>query len=135
MVDDGSSTLAALENLDRIETHDFGRPLRVVRQENQYLGAARNTGVRHATGDLIAFVDDDDVVEKTYVSAMVQALEATGADVVTVAIHGFESDDAGIVADGADRRGVGVHGRRTASRPRWSTRSAGGGAVPPVDAR
>jgi glycosyltransferase involved in cell wall biosynthesis len=34
--------------------------VRVVRQANRGEGVARNVGVRHATSDLIAFLDDDD---------------------------------------------------------------------------
>lgn len=37
--------------------------IKVVEQENQGLGAARNTGVRYVTGDYIWFVDSDDWVE------------------------------------------------------------------------
>src|SRR5919201_1801824 len=40
-------------------------PLRYLYQENQGLPAARNAGVGRATGDLIAFVDDDDLVPPT----------------------------------------------------------------------
>ena len=36
--------------------------MRVVHTENRGLGAARNEGLRHVTGDLLAFADSDDVV-------------------------------------------------------------------------
>lgn len=35
--------------------------VRVHRQDNAGTAAARNTGLRHSTGDLVAFLDDDDV--------------------------------------------------------------------------
>src|SRR3954447_641708 len=38
---------------------------RVVHTENRGLGAARNEGFRHVTGDLLAFADSDDVVPPT----------------------------------------------------------------------
>ena len=36
--------------------------VRVVHTDNRGLGAARNEGLRHVTGDLLAFADSDDVV-------------------------------------------------------------------------
>jgi O-antigen biosynthesis protein len=101
LVDDGSATVAAHEALLTIEQHDFGVPVRVVRQENLYLGAARNTGVANAQGDLVAFVDDDDLVSPMYVSSMVRALVRTGADVVTMAIHGVAAGGDGTMAEDA----------------------------------
>jgi glycosyltransferase involved in cell wall biosynthesis len=59
-VDDGSSD----------GTAEIARsfPLRYVYQENAGLPAARNAGVALATGDLIAFVDDDDLWPRTKLS-------------------------------------------------------------------
>ena len=55
VVDDGSS-----EAVSR-SVAALGEDFRYVRQENAGLAAARNTGVRHASGDLLAFLDDDDL--------------------------------------------------------------------------
>ena len=55
VVDDGSSdrTGAIAEA--------FGPPVRMVRQEGQGIGAARNRGVEEVRGDLLAFLDADDL--------------------------------------------------------------------------
>ncbi|WP_030168864.1 bifunctional glycosyltransferase/CDP-glycerol:glycerophosphate glycerophosphotransferase [Spirillospora albida] len=77
MVDDGSpdgSAAIAKEFAQR-----DGR-FRLVTQENQGLGPARNTGTRHATGRYIAFLDSDDIVPRYTYELMVGTLEETGSD-------------------------------------------------------
>src|SRR5579884_3957453 len=54
VVDDGS-----IDGSDRVVAQ-FAPPVRVVRQKNSGEGAARNRGVRDATGDFVAFCDADD---------------------------------------------------------------------------
>ena len=79
LVDDGSqdasgaicdSFSAAYENI---------RPFH---QENRGLSAARNTGISHACGQLIAFLDSDDWVEPDYYSRMINAMETSGCGMV-----------------------------------------------------
>lgn len=57
-------------------------PVRVVRQEPMGLAAARNTGAEAATGDAVAYLDDDTVAAPRWAGAMARAFEATGCDVV-----------------------------------------------------
>jgi glycosyltransferase involved in cell wall biosynthesis len=56
VVDDGSTddTAAALEN-------DFGARVRILRTDNRGVAAARNLGVAASRGELIAFLDSDDL--------------------------------------------------------------------------
>jgi glycosyltransferase involved in cell wall biosynthesis len=99
LVDDGSTDSAAVENLRALEAHDWKRPFTLARQENQYLGAARNTGARHAKGELLAYVDDDDLIAPDYIRVLVRALTRLDADAVTIAIHGVEAADDGTIPD------------------------------------
>lgn len=69
IVDDGSkdNTLAKLEQ--------YGNKIKVVRQPNSERAVARNNGVQNSTGDLIAFVDSDDVWIKDKLEKQVEVLD------------------------------------------------------------
>lgn len=73
VVDDGSTddTLAVLEEL--------GAVIRVVRQEHRGDSAARNHGVAMASGDLLAFLDHDDLWEPSKTERQIAALTRTPA--------------------------------------------------------
>ncbi|MFC8598556.1 CDP-glycerol glycerophosphotransferase family protein [Isoptericola sp. NPDC057191] len=77
VVDDGSPD-DSISVVQAIAARD--RRVRVVRQENGGLGAARNTGVRHARGAMLCFVDSDDTVPPNAVEAMVTSLTRSGSD-------------------------------------------------------
>ena len=89
VVDDGSQQRESHQVLERIEVGPWRHRLEVVRQENKYLGAARNAGAAAGRGDLLVFVDDDDVPVPTFVSTLVRAIHASGADAVTCAMTSF----------------------------------------------
>jgi CDP-glycerol glycerophosphotransferase len=57
--------------------------VRVVRQDNAGLGAARNTGVEHARGELLWFVDSDDLLAPGALELLLGPLLATGSDFAT----------------------------------------------------
>ena len=86
VVDDGSpddSARIAAEHAERDPR------VRLVRQDNAGLGAARNTGVRHAEGDFLAFVDSDDAIPPYAFGAMVAGLQESGSDFATGNVHRY----------------------------------------------
>lgn len=57
VVDDGST-----DGTGEFVQERFGDVVRVIRQENKGMGAARNTGIRVATGNIFQFLDADDLL-------------------------------------------------------------------------
>ncbi|AGZ46151.1 bifunctional glycosyltransferase/CDP-glycerol:glycerophosphate glycerophosphotransferase [Actinoplanes friuliensis] len=53
---------------------------KVVHKENAGLGAARNTGLEHVTGDYLMFMDSDDALPAYTAELLVGILEKTGSD-------------------------------------------------------
>jgi len=60
----------------------FGDRLRIIRQENQGVSAARNAGIRAATGELIALLDSDDTWLPGKVTAQVSFFRANPAALI-----------------------------------------------------
>ncbi|MEV7005548.1 CDP-glycerol glycerophosphotransferase family protein [Streptosporangium sp. NPDC051022] len=86
MVDDGSPDSSA-EIAEEFAGQD-GR-FRLVRQANAGPGAARNAGVRAASGDFFAFVDSDDMLPPYALETMMATAAETGSDLVTGNVHRF----------------------------------------------
>ena len=70
VVDDGST------DESRAVAEQFGARIRLLCQANAGLSAARNTGIQAATGDYIALLDADDLVEPLYTERLLAALAA-----------------------------------------------------------
>jgi heptose III glucuronosyltransferase len=76
--------------------------MRIVRQENGGLSAARNTGLRYATGKWLAFVDSDDMVFPEAYGRLMTMAEADDLDMAVMnADYHFEgrADDYPIYRD------------------------------------
>ena len=66
--------------------------IRVIHKENGGLSDARNVGMAASTGEYIAFVDSDDVVEPEYVEYLYEAIRDTGAEVSQCQFRHFKDD-------------------------------------------
>jgi GT2 family glycosyltransferase/glycosyltransferase involved in cell wall biosynthesis len=83
LVDDGSTDPDVPAVLDSLTPEFESRGWRIVRQENLYLGAARNTAARHATGKYLFFLDDDNVAKPHALATLAGIAERTDADILT----------------------------------------------------
>lgn len=88
-VNDGS-TDSSLEILSDYAKRD--KRITIISQENAGLGAARNTGIRAATGTYLGFVDSDDFVDKTLYEKAYNKAEKNQADVVIFNIYLYYTD-------------------------------------------
>lgn len=73
VVDDGSTD--GTQNV--IET--FKSRILSLKQKNKGLGASRNTGIRASQGEYLAFLDHDDLWERTKISAQMKAMDEFGS--------------------------------------------------------
>lgn len=75
VVDDGSSD-------DTAEILQQFSAIRVIRQPNRGLSAARNAGLKAASGSIVAYTDSDCFVDPDWLTLLVQQLEHSGASAV-----------------------------------------------------
>lgn len=82
LVDDGST-----DNSGKLCEDFKDARIKVIHKENEGLGKARNTGIKHATGKYIMFVDSDDYIDNTMVANLYKSLREHRAD---TCIGGFK---------------------------------------------
>lgn len=63
--------------------------IKMITQENQGVSGARNSGLKHAQGKYIAFVDGDDFVAKTYLKRLYETIINTHSDIVCCAYYNY----------------------------------------------
>jgi GT2 family glycosyltransferase len=92
LVDDGSSdeTPGVIERAQRLATCRFT----VIRQPNAGLARARNAGIAQATGERIAFIDDDVLPTPVFAEEHLRTDDRHGDVVVRGAVINTESFDA-----------------------------------------
>lgn len=77
---DGSAALA-----DQLAEQDAR--IRVIRQENRGVSAARNTGIEAAKGDYVLFMDSDDYADKRLCEKMWLEIAENNADLAVCGFH------------------------------------------------
>lgn len=90
LVDDGSIRAESHALLDALEADFAGRGWTLVRQNNRYLGAARNACAASAKGEYLLFMDDDNLAKPYEISTFIKVARSTDADILTCVASFFE---------------------------------------------
>ena len=77
LVNDGSTDQSG-DLCDQLALRD--QRIRVIHKENGGLSAARNTGIDHASSDLIGFIDSDDYIDEDMYETLYRQLRESNAD-------------------------------------------------------
>lgn len=67
--------------------------IKIINQKNCGLGCARNTGLKYANGEYIAFIDSDDYISRDYVELLYDNMILNSSDVAISKIARFENND------------------------------------------
>lgn len=89
IIDDGS-TDQSRSILERIAEED--RRIKLIHQENAGVAAARNAGLKEATGEYLVFVDSDDYIGKEYIQNLYQRAKDENADIVICGLVFVDED-------------------------------------------
>ncbi len=88
LVDDGSS-----DDTAAVATRFDDRRIRVLRQRNAGVSAARNRGIAEIQGDAVLFLDGDDWLAPDALARLVAALDATPEAIAAYGAFCFVSED------------------------------------------
>ncbi|GAA5499533.1 glycosyltransferase family 2 protein [Lactiplantibacillus plajomi] len=89
MIDDGSTdgSLMMLNKKKRDSKY------KIIHQENCGVSAARNAGIKHASGKFCVFVDADDQFDDCYIQYLVTAIEKSNAQLVSCGYSEFKINE------------------------------------------
>lgn len=90
VVDDGSTDAGSVAQFERLQQVHLPPRFRFLKQPNGGVGAARNFAAAHATGNLLVFMDADNVAREQMLAVFVKAMQVSGADCATCHYDVFE---------------------------------------------
>lgn len=94
----------ATDNTEEVIKKFKDTRIKYIKQENQGLSGARNTGMETAVGRYITFIDSDDVLENNAIDAMMNAIKKNDADIVVGSYYMF--------VDGSEKRQLCINERK-----------------------
>lgn len=92
VIDDGSTDKESIEILDKYRVKYKDKPYKFLRKENEGPSIARNYGSRNANGDLLIFMDSDNVAKPDMVSKFVQAMNNSSCDCLSCYFDQFNGE-------------------------------------------
>ena len=92
LVDDGSTDLS-LKLVTKFSSHNSEIALKVISKTNSGVSDSRNEGVRQATGELVAFVDSDDIWMAEKIERQVDSILSSNAAAVACSYVIFRDSD------------------------------------------
>ena len=91
LVDDGSTDGVCPQICDKnAEKHP--ELIRVIHQENQGLGGARNTGLEAARGEYVLFVDSDDTIAPGTLEILSEQIDTSHADIYSFNLYSHDGE-------------------------------------------
>ena len=91
VINDGSTDMCRVI-IDEYANQDSR--IKVIHQENMGVSAARNSGLRVATGKYIGFVDADDWIDSNMYKILINKIESENCDIASCALmENYENDD------------------------------------------
>ena len=93
LVDDASTQPEAIEFVDSLAQEFARRGWQLIRQPEEIsVGAARNLAARHARGEYLLFMDDDNIAKPNELTQFVSVARKTGADTVSCCLDFFSTE-------------------------------------------
>ncbi|MCL5126068.1 MAG: glycosyltransferase [Deltaproteobacteria bacterium] len=93
VVDDGSTDIESLRIIETLESEYASESWRfILKEENESIGPTRNFAVTQARGELIIFMDSDNLATKTMISDFVRGMLKSGVDCLTCGMIQFKGE-------------------------------------------
>lgn len=92
VVDNGSQDHTNQCIQDFQNNHSDMKITLITLESNQGIAAARNRGLKHASGDYVHFFDSDDLLEENFVASLRQAIAQERSDVIVFGYHSFDKN-------------------------------------------
>ena len=94
LVDDASTSPEAIGYINSLEPEFTRRGWQLIRNpEELFVGAARNVAARHARGEYVMFMDDDNLAKPNELTTFMNVAGKTNADIVSCCLDFFSTKE------------------------------------------